>query len=258
MNIFKLIRKPHFASFLAFLVLFVSCSQYDNNEDLSEQELLTKSREHDKTVRLLTDAEIIQIGESHNTNLELLMSSNPTNLNEAKSRALAIYEKDGLTSGDIDSYFAISDEFNTEYLTSLIEQAKSDFVDSDLLIQKLREIKTITDNNQLRQHEIATRNELQGVDLDTYLVVSTVYQFSGNFWSNHSPNMPVEAQADWREADGISAAIGFFTLAAAFAAISAVGVATGGTGVIPTVTIVASLLRIGASSALASIYSALS
>lgn len=257
MNIFKLIRKPHFAAFLASLVLFVSCSQYENSEDLSEQELLTKSRKHDKTVRLLTDAEIIQIGESHNTNLELLMSSNPTNLSEAKSRALEIYEKDGLTSEDIDNYFDISDEFNTKYLTSLIEQAKTDFVDSDLLIQKLREIKTITDNNKLKQHEIATRNELKGVDLDTYLIVSTVYQFSGDFWSHHNPEIPVETQASWREADGISAAIGFFTLAAAFAAISAVGVATGGTGVIPTVTIVASLLRIGASSALASIYAAL-
>ena len=119
----------------------------------------------------------------------------------------------------------------------------------------MREIKDITDLNELRQHENVTRNQLIGVDLDTYLIVSTVYQFSGDFWATQNPDIPVETQSSWREADGISAAIGFFTLAAAFAAISAVGAATGGTGVIPTATIVVSLLRISVSSALASIYS---
>jgi hypothetical protein len=64
--------------------------------------------------------------------------------------------------------------------------------------------------------------------------------------------------SNWKEADRISAVIGFLTLAAAFAAISAVGIATGGAGIIPTVTIVASLLRIGASAALASIYAVIS
>ncbi|SDG72221.1 hypothetical protein [Winogradskyella thalassocola] len=258
MNIFKTIRKTYFGTFLASLVLFTSFSQFGNSQNLNQQGILKKTKKHDKKIRLLTDSEITQIGKEHAANLELLMSKNPTKLNVVKTTTLELYKDNGLTSKSIDNYFEISDQFSTKYLTSLIKQAQSDFVDSDLLIQKLREIKTITDNNQLMKHQNLTRNKLKGVDLDTYLLVSTVYQFSGDFWSTQNPDMPVETQASWREADGISAAIGFFTLAAAFTAIYAVGVATGGTGVIPTVTIVASLLRIGASSALASIYAAFS
>jgi len=67
----------------------------------------------------------------------------------------------------------------------------------------------------------------------------------------------LRTQPGWVEADGISAAIGFVTIAFAFAAISAVGIPTGGAGIIPTVGIVAGLLEISAQSALASIYAAI-
>lgn len=241
------------AIFFASIMMLASCSQYDNENNSDE---LSKTSSHNKYDRLLTDEEIIQIGVSHNENLDLLFVNNPQNLLDVKERALSLYDDDELTEEDLDNYYEVANQFNMDYLTSIITEAESDFVNPALLIEKLNEINEITNKTELIAHQNNTKEKLVGVDLDTYLIVSTVFQFSGDFWSTKFPDASPTVTKGWREADGISAAIGFFTLAAAFAAISAIGVASGGTGVIPTVTIVASLLRIGASSALASIYAA--
>jgi len=244
------------AIFFASMMMFTSCSQYDNENNSDE---LSKSNSHNKYERLLTDEDINQIGVSHNENLDLLFVNHPQNLLDVKERALSLYDGDELTEEDLDNYFEVANQFNMGYLTSIITEAESDFVNPALLIEKLNEINEINEimnKTELIAHENNTREQLVGVDLDTYLIVSTVFQFSGDFWSTKFPEASPVVVQGWREADGISAAIGFFTLAAAFSAISAVGVATGGTGVIATVTIVASLLNIGAFAALASIWSA--
>ena len=257
MNIFKTIRKPYFATFLATLVLFVSCNQYDDNS--------IDTSEFNKNNRLLSDQEIIEIGESHNSNLNNLFATNPQNLEDLTQTALTLYSSEGLKKVDLENYFGNVDKMNTSFLLNLVDENQDFFVNSELLKNKINEIRRIPSIDLLKEHEKEARKELIGIDLDLYLVLNTVYQYSTEFWNSEiqknntlfEKTVNNRSASDWREADGISAAIGFFTLAAAFAAISAVGIATGGTGVIPTVTIVASLLRIGASSALASIYAAL-
>jgi hypothetical protein len=257
MNILKSLRKQYFAIFLYSLTLFVSCNQYDDSN--------VDATEFNKYNRVLNDQKIIEIGQTHNSNLENLFLSNPQNIEELTNTALELYSNKGLERVDLENYFGNVDKMNTGFLVNLIETNNVIFVNSALLSEKVREIKSLPTVDLLKEHEIQTRKELEGVDLDLYLVLSTVYQYSTEFWDSHiSQNLNLERSVnsrracDWREADGISASIGFLTLAAAFAAISAVGIATGGTGVIPTVTIVASLLRIGASSALASIYTFIS
>jgi hypothetical protein len=254
MNILKISRKPYLSIILASLVLFVSCNQYDNG--------INEEVRYNKENRILSDSEVIKIGENHNTSLSELFSENPQSLTDVKTKALELYTEKGLTNLMLDEYFDNVGKMNTLFLVDLIEKNKVSFVDSELLKSKILEIKEIKEIKLLKEHEQNTRKELKGIDLDLYLVLSTVYQYSTEFWTAHfsndlkAKNSSSKLKMDWREADGISAAIGFFTLVVAFAAISAVGVATGGTGIIPTVTIVASLLRIGASSALASIYAA--
>lgn len=249
----KSLRKPYISIFLASLILFVSCSQYKSN--------LEDTTEFNKYNRVLSDNEIAEIGQTHNSNLESLFLSNPRNIEELTKTALELYSNEGLERVDLENYFGNVDKMNTHFLISLIENNHEIFVNTTLLSEKVREINYIQSVDLLKEHELKTRKELEGIDLDLYLVLNTIYQYSTEFWTSYISQNVTQKRiintrevCNWREADGISASIGFITLAVSFAAISAVGIATGGAGVIPTVVIVASLLRIGAASALASIY----
>ena len=261
MNLLKTLRKSYFAIYLASLILFVSCSQYDNTSNLES---------YSKKNRILTDNQILEIGIGHNTNLTELFSNNPQNLNDVTEKTLKIYSEKGLNNKILNDYFSNVDKMNTNFLVDLIDNNKNNFVNSKLLTKKIIEIKGLNSIDLLKEHEKITREQLEGIDLDLYLVLSTVYQYSTEFWNEYIPkhkglserlltknNLALRTQPGWVEADGISAAIGFVTIAFAFAAISAVGIATGGAGIIPTVGIVAGLLEISAQSTLASIYAAI-
>ena len=252
MKILQTLRKPYLAMMLSSLVLFVSCSQYD---DAAEKEVYNKSN------RILTDDEITEIGINHNLSLTKLFSDNPQNLSDVTKKALELHSEKGLTEEVLNDYFNTIDKMDTQFLVDLIEEHKSSFVNSQLLQQKIIEIENVNSIAKLKAHEESTRNQLEGIDLDLYLVLTTVYQHSLEFWNNHvsqneelSKRAAAEGPGDWKKADGITASIGFLTYALVVAAISGVGIATGGTGIVPTVSLVASLLGIGFSSALASIY----
>ncbi len=246
MNIF---RNSKLASSMAIIFLFVSCNQYESEEP----EIVP----HNKFHRLLTDIEIEEICQNHNKVLNELFEVNLKNKSDISDRVMELYEDTGLTKENLDSYINVVDKMNMSYLLTLIDEIEDDFVDGALLKEKLKELKSLSVSKDLQQHAKKTKKELRGIDLDLYLVICKVYQHSSDFWSKKYPLASKQSLSGWREADGISAGIGFLTMAATFAAISAVGIATGGTGVIPTITIVASLLRIGTSSALASIYAAI-
>lgn len=259
----KFFRSNLAAFFLSALMLFTACTENTDglvNDSNDPQTLvINKSKaEWNKYDRLLTDEQIEQIAIEHNEELEKLYSFNPRNFEEVTDAAVELYGSKKLDADLLNEYGEVANELNMELLLAVIDNTKEDFVDYELLKTKLTEMNSILDVEGLQEHEAATRRVLKGIDLDTYLVTSEVFQKSTQFWGDRYPEATMRERGGWREADGISASIGFFTMAAAFAAISAVGIATGGTGVIPTVTIVAGLLRIGASAALASIYAAFS
>lgn len=249
MNVLNFLRKPYIAIFLAITFLSSSCTQYQEDLKINFDKEKTHVNKHN---RLLTDTEIKQIGINHNLSLKNIFASNPKNAEDVTKMALELHKEEGLKKEDLVAFQNIVHNMNTRTLADLIKGASESFVDSKLLISKLFEIKRIKNVVDLKIHENDTRTQLKGIDLDTYLITSTVYQYSIEFWSKMALSKP--AVSNWQEADGITASIGFLTLAGAFAVISGVGIASGGTGIIPTITIVASLLRIGASAALASIY----
>jgi hypothetical protein len=258
----KYLRSKFTVLVLASLVFLTSCSQYDSFSEESpnlstiDYTELSRSSNYNKHDRILTDEDITQIAIGHNQQLSLLFINNPQTINDVNDRVLELYSDKGLTREILFNYENEVNNMNTKTLTDLIDLSRADFVNSELLIKRLEEIRDINDVNDLKIHEAQVRTELRGLDLDTYLVVSNVYQHSLIFWQIKYPDTPNETQGDWKEADGISAAIGFLTMAAAFAAISAFTVATGGTGVVATVAIVAGLLEISAQSAIASVVEA--
>lgn len=80
MNILKISRKPYLSIILASLLLFVSCNQYDNG--------INEEVRYNKENRILSDSEVIKIGENHNTSLSELFSENPQSLTDVKTKAL--------------------------------------------------------------------------------------------------------------------------------------------------------------------------
>lgn len=240
------------ATFFACLIMFVSSAQYQSSTNTKNS-----TKEFNKYERILTDKEIIQLGIDHNDALAMLMAENPKNLTDISNRAMTLYAEKGLNNELLESHLENTEYMNAQFLTNLINENKESFVNSDVLIKKILEADKIEGMKELKKHELETRKILEGVDLDTYLTLSVVSQYSLDFWSNKFPDAPVKKISDWKRADGISAAIGFLTTAAVIATVSAVGVATGGTGVVPTLAILGSLLGIGISSALSSLVSLL-
>lgn len=246
-------RKPYLAYLIGFMFLVVSCKQYDDgmNEDNSYKMNTTFNKEK----RMLSDSDIIKIGEEHNSGLKKLLSDNPRSLKDIKTKALNLYSDKGLTKKMLNDYFDKVDRMNTNFLVDLIEKNKDMFVNASLLGSKILEIKNVKSIKFLKEHELKTRNELIGIDLDLYLVLTTVYQHSIKFWSQYFSNQHKNMDV-WLEADGISASIGFFTMAAVTAALVGFSLATGGAGTIAVASAVGEILGIGLSSALASIYAA--
>lgn len=251
----KFLRTKTTCLFLAFLMLFASCNQYDDSAPFENNSTdMVYNKSYKKGDRLLTDQEIEQIGIDHNFNLDLLFANNPSSVKEVNQRAYSLYKDKGVTEKLLEDYAKDSDSINTDFLIGIIDFSKEDFIDSDLLKTKISEIKIINKVVDLQAHETATRKLLTGIDLDTYLVTSTVYRYSLSYWEQHYPNATESQRSNWKEADGIAASIGFLTMAASVAAISTIGIATGGTGVIATIGIIANLLEIGVGAALSSIY----
>jgi hypothetical protein len=238
-------------SFLFTMFIGINVDAQYSNSSMVEK----SSKEFNKYERILTDKEIIQYGIDHNRNLTRLMAENPKSLEDVSRVALDLYKEKGLTNKLVQKHIANTEFMNTQFLTSLIKKNEESFVDSEMLIKKISELNTIIDIKGLKNHEDRTRKVLKGVDLDTYLTISIVSQYSLDFWSTKYPDATSNQKSGWKEADGISAGIGFLTIAAVFTVVSAVGLASGGTGVIPTLTILGSLLGIGISSALASLVS---
>ena len=259
--------KKLFLSVTALLFLSLSCSKVgfqEQNEAFSKKKYPLEVSPYDKTKRILSDNEIAEIGISHNDFLaELLVKQNGDRIftsSELKNNAISKYP-------DLTDHKNVSDLIVDESASLgindfnlLIDNNTEFFNNPDLLKHYVYQSALLTDEysnyndfiHSLNSLELSARKVLLGVDLDTYLVFSSVYKNSTKFWfdeSNHI-NYPERAVNKVALADGLSASIGFITLAAVTSAV-ALSVGSGGLAV-PAIIIVMELIGIGFAAALSS------
>lgn len=250
MNIFKTIRNSKFSIFFSLLLLFTSCSQYENDD--IEDSNLNKSSNVNFENRLLTDSEIEKIGINHNRYLAQLMN-NAESINDVNNNFDAIMDADyneTINNNNLDAYLGSTQAMNAENLVDFVYVNEEYFNDHVELTNKLVALNNASDVESMREVEISARNSLSGIDLDMFLVNASVSINSLEFWESYSPSASPEDHGDWKKADGISAAIGFITLACVTAAI-AVCAGTGGL-IMPAVAVVAEVAGVGLGSALSS------
>jgi len=250
MNILKTIRNPKYSIFFSLLLLFTSCSQYEN--DSTETSNLKKSNSINFENRLLTDSEIEQIGISHNKYLSQLME-NAQNFEDVKNNFTSIMNTESsefISSRNLNSFIDSKRGMNVNNLVDFVYENEDYFNNHVELANKLVTLNNANDVESMQDVEISARATLSGIDLDMFLVNASVSINSLEFWESHSPTASSESHGDWKKADGISAAIGFIALTCVTAAI-AVCVGSGGLAM-PAVAVVAELAGIGLSSALSS------
>lgn len=235
--------------------MLISCSKYDDNADSQYNDVKETSVPNVQTSifndRLLTDQEITQIGIDHNNYLANLLSG-AKNIDDAKNNFNTILNNSGkiINTEDENNYINSTNAMNTNNLNVFISTNKDYFNDYEDLVNKLTQLNEANSEEGMLVVEKEARRTLKGIDLDMFLVNSSVSRASLRFWTEHSPNVTVEALTRWQHADGISAAIGFVVLACVTSAI-AVFAGTGGLA-IPAVAVVAEIAGIGLGSAMAS------
>lgn len=95
MNILKHLRKPYFSIFLATLVLFVSCSQYDNIE--LEEKSLTLEEYTENNMEIINQMTYI-LSREKNIDVDKLM--NPNNSVKTQTDLETIYSTAGIEASD--------------------------------------------------------------------------------------------------------------------------------------------------------------
>lgn len=263
MTTLNFFRNPYMA-LLAVLFLFPSCKKEIFQEPSTS--LAKEASSYDKTSRILTDTEISEIGINHNNYLsELLTKPNGDTVyttSQLKDNAILKFPQLASYQDASDLIIDESDSLGIQDFYILVDNNASSFNNPQLLKNFVYQASLLIDQysdyntfvNALEIINSNAKNSLIGVDLDTYLVFSAVYKSSVGFWINDD-NLNYFAAAgvsgsDVAKADGISAAIGFFTLAAVT---SGLVIAAGSGGLAtPAVVIVMELLGIGFSSALSS------
>lgn len=253
-----------FAALILGAFVITGCSNEEN--DVSNTSYVKKETQFDNRQRILNDEQIRLIGIEHNNYLyDLLQLSeeNPTsNIDELKS---IVEEKYSTSNEFTDSANLIIDNsinLALEDLFLVIDKNPILTNNPNALKDLLRRTAELADNytdnarflSDINQLKTEANNSLVGIDLDTYLIFSSVFENSTDFWFNSGNydniTTPMATRSQVAKADGISAAIGFLTLAAVT---SALVIAAGSGGLAtPAIYIVVELLGIGFSSALSS------
>lgn len=248
-----MIFKTHLKSitlFFSFLMLFSSCSQYNDYHDINE-DFISIEKSTNFFDRVLTDIEIQQIGIDHNNYLDNVMRSS-SDVSGVKIQFETILNNSNLVidNNDVKDYIASTNSMNTNNLIDFVTENKEYFNDFSELANQLRLLNGANDFTTMRSVTTQARNVLTGFDLDVFLVNSSVSTKSLEFWIDFAPGESVETHGDWKRADGIAAAIGFITVAVIVSAL-ALCAGTGGLAM-PAVAVVAEIAGIGLGSAISS------
>lgn len=224
----------------------------------------------DKTQRILTQIEIDQYGVEHNNYLGLLLDgidiNNSNRMTVLKQNMVQLDPNLANHSSEVDLFLDYSlNDSDIEGFNAFVDANSHLFNDATKLKQYVLNTTTVLSNctnlanfsSDLASLEATAKTDLVGADLDTYLVFASVLKSSISFWNsdqNDHFDFPSARPLGERVAiaDGLSAAVGFFTLAAMVAGVSAATAATGGAGTIGAIAIVGSLLGVGFNSACAS------
>tara|TARA_B110001469_G_scaffold126549_1_gene144464 strand:+ start:1094 stop:1915 length:822 start_codon:yes stop_codon:yes gene_type:complete len=222
----------------------------------------------DKTQRILTQSEIDQYGIDHNNYLGILLDgidvNNSNRLNILKQNMIQLDPNLANHNNEVDLFLDYSqNDSEIEGFNAFVDANSHLFNDANKLKLYVLNSTAVLSNctnlanfsSELNILETSAKSELMGVDLDTYLVFSSVLKSSVSYWSSDENDyFDFMAQRPLGErvaiADGLSAAVGFFTLAAMVAGVSAA--ATGGAGTIGAIALVGGLLGVGFNSAVAS------
>lgn len=225
----------------------------------------------DKTQRRLNSEEIHEIGVNHNFYLSQLLegitNSSPNSYNVLKQNMVGLDPNLSNHNSDLDIYINYSkNNSDLAAFNSFIDLNSNYFNDPSGLKSYVYNSTQILSNcsdyslfdSLMLQLETFALSELEGIDLDTYLVFTSVFKNSVSFWSsdeNDFFDFPSQKTLGERvaQADGLSAAVGLVTLAFVTAGVSAATAATGGAGTVGAIAIVGSLLGVGFSSACSSV-----
>ncbi len=225
----------------------------------------------DKTQRRLNNSEIYNIGADHNFYLSQLLEgvvvTSPNRFSVLKQNMVQLDPNLANHNEDLDVFINYSKtnsdlvgfnsfvDLNSDYFNDPAS-LKAYVYNSTVLLSNCSDYSLF--ESLLVQLETSAQSELEGIDLDTYLVFASVFKSSVSFWTsdeNDFFDFPSQKTLGERvaQADGLSAAVGFVTLAFVTAGVSAATAATGGTGTVGAIAIVGSLLGIGFSSACSSV-----
>lgn len=257
--------------FVTISFISISCRQqesidtFSTSANIDAKNSSLASRTSNRQERFFTDEEIENIGIQHHLNLQNLLvdnNNNPiTDLEGLQANSLIKYPElsnqqdninyliDNSTNLEMADLYKIIDEnpnfFNNQKsLKSFLEQAVSIYANY-----------TTYENfsSQLTTLENSARNTLVGYDLDTFLVFTSVYKYSATFWTADNNYDNLTGNRGTRQqvinADGLSAAIGFFVLAAVM---SGIAIATTGGLATPAVVAIMEIAGIGFGAALSS------
>lgn len=207
-----------------------------------------KSNFFDKKNRLLTDREINQIGISHNEALLYILTTTSNNyvqtLEEFKQNIFQKYPNLNESSSEIKSLIESSRDISVIDFDRMVNLNSIIINNPSKLKKYVNSASTLTDNyvsfeafeNALMNLDNQARAELIGLDLDAYLVFSSVYKNSTKFWYEQNVYNSVKKFKPTRSgvATGVAAAAGSGGLA------------------MPVVAIVMELVGIGFGAALSS------
>lgn len=274
MNILKKIRTPYISILFAYSLLLASCSQYENDDQSSRSSNTIQTSESykqnfrsiDKTERWLTDSEIKEIGEAHNKALNsILTKENGDYVQDISELKTNIINKNpDLLSNDseINSIVDNSTSLSVADFDLMVELNPKLVNDATTLKNFVHNAAALTNDysnyddftNSLHELDDKARLELKGTDLDTYLLFSSVQKNSVHFWFEQDHYNKVLKAKPTRSgvatADGLSAAIGFLTLAAVTAGL-VVAAGSGGLAT-PAIVLIMEIVGIGFGAALSS------
>ncbi|WP_372474435.1 hypothetical protein AB4865_03895 [Capnocytophaga sp. ARDL2] len=222
---------------------------------------------YNKELRIFSDDQLKKIGEDHNIFLKGILMKNDQDkiltLEELKENVIRKYPllssyKESTDLVIDNSHSLTIDDFNLliDKNSNLVNNAwalKSFVSETIILTEEYTDYDSFVSSLNLIKNK--AKRDLIGVDLDAYLVFVSVFENSVKFWfeENNYVSYSISSKpsrSDVARADGLSASIGFLTLAAVT---SGVAIAAGSGGLAtPAIVVVMELLGVGFGAALSS------
>lgn len=226
-----------------------------------------KISSYNKELRIFSDDQLKKIGEDHNIFLKGILMKNDQDkiltLEELKENVIRKYPllssyKESTDLVIDNSYSLTIDDFNLliDKNPNLVNNARAlkNFVSETIILtEEYTDYDSFVSSLNLIKNK--AKRDLIGVDLDAYLVFVSVFENSVKFWfeENNYASYSVSSKPSRSavaRADGLSASIGFLTLAAVT---SGVAIAAGSGGLAtPAIVVVMELLGVGFGAALSS------